>query len=232
MRRDFLGGEAVGIVARRKNQHAVAPATRRKRTATPSKSCLWLSPSCEGKCSRPAGRDGRSPSGQLRWNAMHVFRSAGTAYSGGLCAVFLSRVPVLHGISDSTRPLDRLDSITKSLSNGRSPDSDRLIQSRFHPSCSFLHSGADRANTSDANTPLQAERCCEVQQYPFSGADRRDGAFQQKVVQLAGTTNWPKLSAFLPQNLWPWIWHYLKVTFRSKYRPYPAMAPRVPAFIL
>lgn len=46
-------------------------------------------------------------------------------------------------------------------------------------------------------------------------------AFQQKVTQLADTTKWPKLSAFLPQNLWPWIWHYLQVTFRRKYRPYP-----------
>lgn len=45
--------------------------------------------------------------------------------------------------------------------------------------------------------------------------------FQQRVVKLVGTTNWPKLYAFLPQNLWPWIWHYLKVTFRRKYRPYP-----------
>lgn len=40
----------------------------------------------------------------------------------------------------------------------------------------------------------------------------------RKADTLAPTTNHPKLKAFLPQNLWPWIWNYLKNAFTPRYR--------------
>ena len=44
--------------------------------------------------------------------------------------------------------------------------------------------------------------------------------FMRAVSALAPTSNFPKLSAFLPQNLFPWIWNYLKFAFTRRY-PFP-----------
>src|SRR5262249_16818035 len=44
--------------------------------------------------------------------------------------------------------------------------------------------------------------------------------FSRTVDRLALTSNFPKLKAFLPNNLWPWISHYLKYLFTSRY-PFP-----------
>ena len=40
--------------------------------------------------------------------------------------------------------------------------------------------------------------------------------FSKSVDALAPTTNFPKLKAFLPQNLWPWIANYLKYVFSRR----------------
>jgi hypothetical protein len=45
--------------------------------------------------------------------------------------------------------------------------------------------------------------------------------FQKQATALATTSNFPKLAAFLPQNLWPWVWNYLKSVFRGRFRPFP-----------
>jgi len=46
--------------------------------------------------------------------------------------------------------------------------------------------------------------------------------FKRMATALAPTTAHPKLIAFLPQNLWPWVWDYLKFsfTFRTSFRTY------------
>jgi hypothetical protein len=57
---------------------------------------------------------------------------------------------------------------------------------------------------------------------PVLGRTRLMAHIQQAAVPLAPSTNYPKLSAFLPKNLWPWISNYLKSAFRGKYKPYPS----------
>lgn len=42
--------------------------------------------------------------------------------------------------------------------------------------------------------------------------------FRQMVDNLADETKFPRLSAFLPQNLWPWIKNYLKYAFKRKHK--------------
>ena len=44
--------------------------------------------------------------------------------------------------------------------------------------------------------------------------------FNRTVDKLAPTTNFPRLEAFLPQNLWPWISNYLKFAFTPRF-PFP-----------
>src|SRR5579864_2119863 len=41
--------------------------------------------------------------------------------------------------------------------------------------------------------------------------------FLRTASALAPTTNYPKLKAFLPQNLWPWVLNYLKNAFTPRY---------------
>jgi hypothetical protein len=41
--------------------------------------------------------------------------------------------------------------------------------------------------------------------------------FRRKVDDLADKTKLPRLMAFLPQNLWPWVTSYLKYVFRRKH---------------
>ncbi len=48
--------------------------------------------------------------------------------------------------------------------------------------------------------------------------------FRRTVDDLADTSNYPRLKAFLPQNLWPWVKDYLKYVFKKKhpFLTYPA----------
>jgi Calcineurin-like phosphoesterase len=41
--------------------------------------------------------------------------------------------------------------------------------------------------------------------------------FNRRVDKLAATTRFPRLQAFLPQNLGPWFWSYLKNAFTPRY---------------
>src|SRR5690349_9807595 len=41
--------------------------------------------------------------------------------------------------------------------------------------------------------------------------------FRRTVDDLADTSNIPRLKAFLPQNLWPWVKSYLKYAFNRKH---------------
>lgn len=41
--------------------------------------------------------------------------------------------------------------------------------------------------------------------------------FRRTVDDLADTSKFPRLSAFLPQNLWPWIKNYLEYAFKKKH---------------
>src|SRR5438132_4417537 len=41
--------------------------------------------------------------------------------------------------------------------------------------------------------------------------------FRRTVDDLADTSNFPRLKAFLPQNLWPWVKNYLKYAFNGKH---------------
>src|SRR5713226_12157 len=41
--------------------------------------------------------------------------------------------------------------------------------------------------------------------------------FDRTVNALSRTSNFPKLKAFLPQNLWPWLWNYLKNAFTPRF---------------
>ncbi len=45
--------------------------------------------------------------------------------------------------------------------------------------------------------------------------------FSRTVDRLAVTSNFPKLAAFLPQNLWPWVSNYIKYAFHRRYHPFP-----------
>jgi hypothetical protein len=64
-------------------------------------------------------------------------------------------------------------------------------------------------------------RVAKLSNYAVIGRSRLTAQFQQKTTELAATSNFPKLAAFLPQNLFPWVWNYLKSTFRGKYKPFP-----------
>src|SRR5690242_11078497 len=44
--------------------------------------------------------------------------------------------------------------------------------------------------------------------------------FSRTVDRLAVTSRFPKLKAFLPNNLLPWVWHYLKYVFTPRH-PFP-----------
>lgn len=41
--------------------------------------------------------------------------------------------------------------------------------------------------------------------------------FRRAVDDLADTSDYPRLKAFLPQNLWPWVKDYLKYAFKRKH---------------
>ncbi|MGH9328568.1 MAG: metallophosphoesterase family protein [Terriglobia bacterium] len=45
--------------------------------------------------------------------------------------------------------------------------------------------------------------------------------FHRKVAQLSQVSSYPVLAAFLPQNLWPWTWNYLKFVCTRKF-PFPS----------
>jgi hypothetical protein len=56
---------------------------------------------------------------------------------------------------------------------------------------------------------------------PFLGRTRLMARIQQAASKLARTSRFPTLAAFFPQNLWPWLWSYLKSAFHGKHKPYP-----------
>src|SRR5579863_4502464 len=60
---------------------------------------------------------------------------------------------------------------------------------------------------------------------PLFGRSRLTAQFQKKTTELAATSNFPKLAAFLPWNLIPWVWNYLKSVFRVRYKPFPTYPP-------
>ncbi len=66
--------------------------------------------------------------------------------------------------------------------------------------------------------PLKIARSSNL---PVVGRTRWLAHLQKAAVQLAPETNFPKLSAFFTDNLWPWIRDYLKGVFRQKFKPYP-----------
>jgi hypothetical protein len=55
---------------------------------------------------------------------------------------------------------------------------------------------------------------------PTVGRSALVNHFKSAASALAPTSNFPRLSAFLPQNLWPWVWRYLKYAFTKRY-PFP-----------
>ena len=69
------------------------------------------------------------------------------------------------------------------------------------------------------------QRLAKLSNYALVGRTRLMAQFQQKATQLAATSDYPKLSAFLPQNLWPWVWNYIKSVFRGKVKPFPTYPP-------
>lgn len=55
---------------------------------------------------------------------------------------------------------------------------------------------------------------------PTVGRSALVNHFDQTVARLAATSNFPKLMAFLPQNVWPWVANYLKYAFTPRF-PFP-----------
>src|SRR2546426_1076260 len=53
---------------------------------------------------------------------------------------------------------------------------------------------------------------------PTLGRSALVNHFNRTVAALAPTTSFPRLKAFLPQNLWPWIRNYLKYAFTPRIR--------------
>jgi hypothetical protein len=71
--------------------------------------------------------------------------------------------------------------------------------------------------------PAQVQRrknLRKLNQSPNVGRFAIVNHFNTMVDALAPTTNFPRLKAFLPQNLWPWITNYLKFLFHKKF-PFP-----------
>jgi len=57
--------------------------------------------------------------------------------------------------------------------------------------------------------------------YPVIGRSRLLAQFQKTTTELAATSRFPLLSAFLPQHLLAWVWNYLKSVFHGRYKPFP-----------
>jgi len=78
---------------------------------------------------------------------------------------------------------------------------------------------------SNPSTPPRARRSpknlTKLNRCPIVGRFAVVSHFNQKVGQLAEVSAFPRLAAFLPQNLWPWVWNYLKSAFTPKY-PFPS----------
>lgn len=78
---------------------------------------------------------------------------------------------------------------------------------------------------SNPSTPPGARRSLKnltkLNRCPVVGRFAVVSHFNQKVDQLAEVSDFPRLAAFLPQNLWPWVWNYLKSAFTPKY-PFPS----------
>src|SRR5215467_2186606 len=61
----------------------------------------------------------------------------------------------------------------------------------------------------------------KISNYPVLGRSRLAAQFQKKTTELAATTDFPKLAAFLPVHLLTWLWSYLRSVFHGKYKPFP-----------
>jgi len=61
----------------------------------------------------------------------------------------------------------------------------------------------------------------KLSNYPLIGRSRLLGQFQKKTTELAQTTRFPTLAAFLPNHLWLWLSHYSKSVIHGKFKPFP-----------
>jgi hypothetical protein len=57
--------------------------------------------------------------------------------------------------------------------------------------------------------------------YAVIGRSRLLAQLQKKTAELAQTTNFPMLTAFLPQHFFVWFSNYLKSILKGKYKPFP-----------
>ncbi len=71
--------------------------------------------------------------------------------------------------------------------------------------------------TTPATKVFKSPKTARSSNIPVLGRTRLIARAQQVATQK----NFPLLYLFLPNNLWPWIWNYLKGIFHGKYKPYP-----------
>jgi hypothetical protein len=61
----------------------------------------------------------------------------------------------------------------------------------------------------------------KISNYSVIGRSRLTAQLLRKATELAATSKFPLLAAFLPQHLFVWVGHYLRSIFHGKYKPYP-----------
>ena len=75
---------------------------------------------------------------------------------------------------------------------------------------------------SNPNTPPGARRSpknlTKLNRCPIVGRFAVVSHFNKKFDKLTKDSRFPRLAAFLPQNVLPWVWNYLKFAFTRKFR--------------
>lgn len=82
--------------------------------------------------------------------------------------------------------------------------------------------------TTGPTAPLRKHKprhLAKFSNYPVVGRSRLLAQFQKTITELAATSQFPLLSAFLPLHLFAWVWKYLKSVFHGKYKPFPVYPP-------
>jgi hypothetical protein len=78
------------------------------------------------------------------------------------------------------------------------------------------------------NSPIGRDRYQDMRDLIRLPRSSLASHFRQKVDDLAEVTQFPRLAAFVPWNLWPWVKSYLKYAFHRKHAflIYPPLGER------